>query len=98
MSITIVGGYYQVQQYLAALEDLPRAFRVSDLQLSLGLSPVDTTDRGEGDRSAEDGSSLVSIITGEVFTSAGAAAGAQGPVPAGAVPAAVATAPAQPAN
>jgi Tfp pilus assembly protein PilO len=94
VAINVVGDYFEVAQFVAALEGLPRALRVNNLTLAPGASPTapaatETTD-------AEDGSSLTTTINGFVFMSADTT-----PAPASAAPpanASVATTPAAPVN
>lgn len=66
VAINVVGGYFEVSQFLANLENLPRAFRVTNLTLAPGASP---TDKAKA-TSTEDGSSLTSTITGTVYMAA----------------------------
>lgn len=66
VAINVVGGYFEVAQFMASLENLPRAFRVTDLTLAPGASP---TDKAEA-TSTTDGSSLTSTITGSVYMAA----------------------------
>lgn len=72
VAINVVGGYFEVAQFVAALESLPRALRVHMLSVTPGLAP---TSAGEG--SADDGSSLTTVINGSVFMAVGS-----GPAPA----------------
>lgn len=68
VTITVYGGFYEAEQYLAALEDLPRAFRVIGLSLAPGANPVASPLAGSGSGStATDGSRLVTTITGQVY-------------------------------
>jgi Tfp pilus assembly protein PilO len=85
LSIGVVGGYLQTERYLAALEDLPRALRVTGLSTAPGSSPTKSTATAV----VQDGSVLATTITAEAFTS-----GAQPTAAASAVPAVAATAPA----
>lgn len=66
IAINVVGGYFEVSQFLANLENLPRAFRVTELSIAPGTSP---TDKSES-TSRNDGSSLTSTITGSVYMAA----------------------------
>jgi Tfp pilus assembly protein PilO len=66
ISINVVGGYFEVSQFLANLENLPRALRVTNLTLAPGSSP---SDKGDA-KSKDDGSSLTSTITGSVYMAA----------------------------
>lgn len=69
VTITVVGDFFQVEQFVAALESLPRALRVSGVAVTPGLSP--TAQKSSG--APLDGRSLTSTITGQVFLAAGAA-------------------------
>jgi Tfp pilus assembly protein PilO len=67
LAINVVGGYFEVAQFLANLENLSRAHRVTNLTLAPGTSPTaKETEAG----SAEDGRTLTSTITGSVFMAA----------------------------
>jgi Tfp pilus assembly protein PilO len=66
LTINVVGGYFEVAQFMANLEDLPRAVRVTNLALTPGLSP--TAGDAAGDNA--DGSSISTTITGTVFMAA----------------------------
>lgn len=69
VTLNVVGGYFQIERYLDALEDLPRAWRVSGLTVAPGADPVAAvTDAA----SAGDGRSLAAVITGSVYLAAGA--------------------------
>ena len=63
VAINVVGDYFEVEQFIAELEDLPRALRIENLTLSPGLPPTDT----KSGASADDGRSLVSVISGSVY-------------------------------
>jgi Tfp pilus assembly protein PilO len=65
LSMDVVGGYFEVEQFLANVENLPRALRVTNLTLAPGASP---TKKSEG--STSDGRTLTSTITGSVFMAA----------------------------
>jgi Tfp pilus assembly protein PilO len=67
ISINVVGGYFEVAQFLANLENLPRALRVTDLNLAPGTSPTAGKD---ATGNVEDGRTLTSTITGSVFMAA----------------------------
>ena len=77
LTLNVVGNYVQVQQFVAALEDLPRALRVSNLAIAPGADPVSSAKTA----AATDGSSLVTVITGQVFTKVATAAPAAGGSP-----------------
>lgn len=66
IAINVVGGYFEVSQFLANLENLPRALRVTNLSLAPGASPTDQSEA----TSTDDGSSLTSTITGSVYMAA----------------------------
>lgn len=63
VTINIVGGYFEAAQFLANLENLPRAYRVTELTLAPGASPT----AKEQAASTVDGRSLTSTITGSVY-------------------------------
>lgn len=67
VALTVVGGYYEAERYLDALESLSRAFRVSALTLAPGESPTNPRE----DASTEDGRVLLTTITAEVFMATG---------------------------
>ena len=69
LTITAAGGYYELQQYLAALEELPRALRVSGLTITPGASPARPP---SATASVEDGRHLLATITGAVYVATGA--------------------------
>lgn len=62
LAINVVGDYFELQQFVAALEGLPRALRVQDLAITPGASPSD-----QSSTSTEDGRSLSAQLTGFVF-------------------------------
>jgi Tfp pilus assembly protein PilO len=68
LAINVVGGYFEVAQFMASLEELPRALRVTDLALAQGSSP---NEQGAGAAAAaESGRSLTTTITGSVYMAA----------------------------
>lgn len=68
IALNVVGDYFEIEQFLAELENLPRALRVSNLTLAPGASPT----AGSGaTTSTEDGRTLTGTITGSVFMAAG---------------------------
>lgn len=75
--LQVVGGYFETAQFLALLEDLPRALKVSNLTVAPGTSP--TAEQVAGS-SIADGRSLASTITGTVFLVAAAPAPVAPPV------------------
>ena len=68
LTLNVVGDYFEIEQFLASLENLPRALRVGNLTLAPGASlAAGRTAPG----STEDGRTLTSTITGSVFMAAG---------------------------
>ena len=67
VAINIVGGYFEAEQFLANLENLPRAYRVTKLGMAPGISP---TAKEKAGTSAEDGRTLTTTITGSVYMAA----------------------------
>jgi Tfp pilus assembly protein PilO len=65
VALNVVGGYFEVSQFLANLENLPRAYRVTGLTLAPGASPT-----SKDKASTEDGRVLTSTITGSVYMAA----------------------------
>ena len=65
LTLNVAGGYFQVEQFVAALENLPRSMRLSNLVLNPGSNPVKP-----GAGSTEDGKTLTTTITGAVFMAA----------------------------
>ncbi len=102
LEIKVSGTYFEIEQFVAELEQLTRALRVTGLNITPGESPTDTTDA-----TVDDGSQLNGSISAEVFAAptvplptAGAAAAspaaATAAAPSAAAPAAsVPAAPAQ---
>jgi type IV pilus assembly protein PilO len=68
IDMTVVGGYFEVSQFLANLENLPRALRVSDL----GMAPGDSPTRRSSSSSSTSGQGTVlsTTISGTVFMAA----------------------------
>lgn len=64
LSLSVVGGYFQVEQFVSNLENLPRSARITALTLSPGANPLKKAG------SADDGRSLTTTITGQVFMAA----------------------------
>ncbi|MCW2713545.1 MAG: hypothetical protein JWN88_592 [Frankiales bacterium] len=98
VDLEVVGSYLDIAQFLAALEDMPRAMRVTNVALAPGVS---ASDKGGADSTkATDGSSLVLTLTGEVFMATNRPAATAVVVPGQATPAApvAASVPTAPAN
>ena len=70
MTLNVVGGYFQVAEFLDRLESLQRAFKVTGFNLAPGLNPVK---QAASQPSIDTGKSLTATITGMVFQSTGAA-------------------------
>ena len=68
LTLNVVGDYFEIEQFIASLENLPRALRVGNLKLVPGTSP---TAGSSAPSSSEDGRTLSSTITGSVFMAAG---------------------------
>ena len=68
VAINVVGDYFEIEQFLANLENLPRALRVSNLTLAPGAS---TTAGAAATTSTDTGRTLSSTITGSVYMAAG---------------------------
>jgi Tfp pilus assembly protein PilO len=101
VTLNVVGGYFQVEQFVSALENLPRAMRISNIAVAPGTNPVKPgaapiTQAGAAAPAADDGKSLTTAITGQVFMAANRPAGTAVVVPGAA--AAGPGAPAGPAN
>ncbi len=100
LTLNVVGDYFEIEQFVANLEALPRALRLTNLSVTPGDSP---TKKQSSEAAGEpDGSSLTTTLTGAVFMATSralpAAGSAAAPAPAAAVPA-PATAPSPaPAN
>jgi Tfp pilus assembly protein PilO len=90
IALDVRGGYFEVLQFLSRLEELPRAFRVTDLSLVEGPEGNGPVEAGGGEPAevAVDGRVLSATIAGTAFTTLGSAEPVTG---AGAAP----TAPAQ---
>jgi Tfp pilus assembly protein PilO len=64
--VTVVGGYFQAEQFVNALENLPRALRVTNIAVTPGANPV----KPSSGESLDSGKSLQSVITGQVYMAA----------------------------
>lgn len=62
LTLSIAGGYFQVQQFVANLESLPRSMRVTALSLAPGANPVKPVKTV-----VDDGRTLITTVTGQVF-------------------------------
>jgi Tfp pilus assembly protein PilO len=78
--INVVGGYFQVEQFLDGLESLTRALKVTGFTLAPGENPVKPAAAFSGSVNA--GKSLTAAITGQVYMVSLPAAAPQALVPA----------------
>lgn len=69
VNLNVVGGYFQVAEFLDRLESLSRAFRVTGFTLTPGLNPVKPS---ASQPSTDSGKVLTAAITGQVFQTTGA--------------------------
>ncbi len=68
LSLNVVGGYFQVEQFLDSIESLERALKVTGLTLAPGANPVKVV----GSSAALDtGKSLSATITSQVYLAVG---------------------------
>jgi type IV pilus assembly protein PilO len=77
LTLSIAGGYFQVEQFVANLENLPRSMRLTTLTVAPGANPVKPVKTG----SVDDGRSLLTTVTGQVFMAANRAAATAVTVP-----------------
>lgn len=70
LTLNVVGGYFQVEQFMSDVENLPRALRVSNLALVPGANPVKPKSSG----SVDSGRVLSATVTGQVFVATGGSA------------------------
>jgi type IV pilus assembly protein PilO len=69
LTLSVAGGYFQVEQFVAQLENLPRAMRINNLALAPGANPVKpgaAAVDGAAPAPTNDGT-LTTTITGQVF-------------------------------
>jgi Tfp pilus assembly protein PilO len=66
LALNVVGGYFQVEQFVSNLESLPRSMRLTNLTLAPGANPV----KPQSTPTVDDGKSLTTTITGQVFMAA----------------------------
>lgn len=81
LTLNVAGGYFQVEQFIANLENLPRSMRITALTLAPGANPV----KPAGSGTVDDGKSLTTTITGQVFMAANRAPATAVTVPGSAV-------------
>jgi Tfp pilus assembly protein PilO len=65
VTLNVVGGYFQVQQFLSNLEELKRAIRFTNVTLAPGSNPVKPA--APGSAPVDDGRTLAATLTGQVF-------------------------------
>jgi Tfp pilus assembly protein PilO len=68
LNVNVVGGYFQVEQFLDGLESLQRAFKVSGFTLAPGTNPVKPA---AGQATVDSGRVLNATVTGQVFMALG---------------------------
>lgn len=70
LSLNVVGGYFQVEQFLDRLEGLTRAFKVTGFTLAPGANP---TKPDMAKETLDTGASLTAAVTGQVYMASGRA-------------------------
>ncbi len=85
LTINVVGGFFQVEQFMSGVENLPRALRVSNLAMVPGTNPVkpgaavtaasaaSAAPAGSAG-SVDSGRVLSATVTGQVFVATGRSA------------------------
>jgi Tfp pilus assembly protein PilO len=63
LTLNLAGGYFQVEQFIANLENLPRSMRLSNVTMTPGANPMKPVAAGATD----DGHTLTATVTGTVF-------------------------------
>ena len=66
LTLSIAGGYFQVEQFVSNLENLPRSMRITTLSVAPGSNPVKPVTTG----AVDDGKTLTAAVTGMVFMAA----------------------------
>src|SRR4051812_40266536 len=64
LTLSVVGGYFQIQQFVSNLESLPRSMRLTNIGITPGANPLKPT---TSTTAVDDGRSLAATITGAVF-------------------------------
>jgi len=67
LTLSIAGSYFQVQQFIANLENLPRSMRITNLTLAPGANPVKKAPTGAA---VDDGKTLTTTVIGQVYMAA----------------------------
>lgn len=81
VAIDVVGGYFEIEQYVASLEHLPRALRVTKLEMAPGANPVKPAANGQAAPVVPDGRLLTATVTSEVYMSRSAGGLLPAPAP-----------------
>ena len=68
VAINVVGSYFQIEQFFNGLEHLSRATKVTGFALAPGANPVKAAAAGA---TADDGKTLTTTITAQVFMATG---------------------------
>ena len=67
VTLNVVGGFFQIEQFVSALESLQRSMRLTNVSLAPGVSPVrPVTPTASGP--VDDGKSLIATLLGQVYT------------------------------
>jgi type IV pilus assembly protein PilO len=80
MNVQVVGGYFQIEQFLDALESLSRAFKTTGLTIAPGDNPVKPKVVG-ATAPVNDGRTLQATILGNVYMASGRGAATAPVVP-----------------
>lgn len=67
VTLAVVGGYFQIEQFLNGLEDLSRAVKVTGVTMALGESTLKPLATG----AVNNGGTLTASITGNVYMATG---------------------------
>ena len=68
-----LGGFYQAQQFIAGLEDLPRALRLTNIAIADGADPTQVVAGRRRRSTSRTASHLTLTLTGTVYVASGAA-------------------------
>jgi Tfp pilus assembly protein PilO len=66
LTLNVIGGYFQVEKFIAAIENLPRSMRITTVSIAPGANPL----KKAGSSSVDDGKTLSATITGQVYMAA----------------------------
>jgi len=67
LNVNVVGGYFQVEQFLDRVENLTRAFKVNGFALAPGTDPLKVTTGAPTGPAQATGKTLTATINGQVF-------------------------------